>query len=193
MYYRHCVSKRTFDDIDRKMWQKLFNWAKRRPPNKSKSWVIHKYFSRVGRVRAVFKDKESSTKIFRLTEIPIKRFVKVKNGIRVYDKNPNTIEYWKKREYENAYHQIHSIKVRKLYERQKGKCLHCKETLTLQEIQDGETHVHHMKPVSLGGDNGYSNLRLIHTQCHRELHAKYSREEMSNLTDKRIDYIIEKI
>ena len=50
-----------------------------------------------------------------------------------------------------------------------------------------------MKPVSLGGDNGYSNLRLIHTQCHSELHAKYSREEMSNLTDKRIDYIIEKI
>jgi RNA-directed DNA polymerase len=189
MYYRHNVAKRTFENIDSEMWLKLYRWAKRRHPNKSKSWIINKYYSRVGRVKAVFRDKDSDTILFRLSGIPIKRFVKVKNGMRVYDRNPQTMEYWKKREYVNAYNQIHSVKMQNLYERQKGKCLYCREQITQEEIQTSETHIHHLKPVSHGGYNGYSNLRLLHSVCHKELHAKFSRETMSEFVDKKVDYI----
>ena len=189
MYYRHTISKHAFEVIDKEMWHKLYRWAKRRHPNKSKSWVMNRYFSRVGRVKSVFRDKDSDTIIFRLSGISIKRFVKVKNGIRVYDRDPETIAYWNKREYVNAYNQIHSVKVRKLYEHQRGKCLYCKEQISQKEIQDNEVHIHHIKPVSFSGNNGYSNLRLLHTECHKELHSIFTRQEMSELSDNKVDYI----
>lgn len=189
MFFRHCVAKRSFEIIDRELWHKLYRWAKRRHPNKSKSWVIKRYFSRVGKVKAVFRDKDNDTILFRLSGIPVKRFVKVKNGMRVFDKNPQTLEYWEKREYVNAYNQIHSVKVRKLYERQRGKCLYCKGQISQNDIQDNEVHIHHMKPVSLGGNNGYSNLRLLHTNCHKELHNVFTRHEMNKLSDEKVDYI----
>lgn len=189
MYYRHVVSKTTFHKIDYEIWWKLYRWSKRRHPNKSKSWVINKYYSKYGNKTTHFTDKESNSKIFCLKSIPIKRFVKITSGFRVYDKNPETIEYWKKREYTNAHNQIHSVKMRRLYERQKGICPYCKGQMTQRQIQKSELHVHHMKPRSLGGNEGYSNLRLLHNECHRELHAMFNRDEMSNLSDEKIDYL----
>ncbi|MYB65122.1 group II intron reverse transcriptase/maturase [Candidatus Poribacteria bacterium] len=189
MYYRHCVAKNTFQYIDREMWQKVYRWAKRRHSNKSKSWVINKYFSRVGKIRAMFRDKEKDTTLFRLSSIPIKRFVKVKNNIRVYNRDPETIEYWNKREYTNAYNQIFSVKMHRLYKQQKGICPHCKGQITQSQIQDTDVHIHHLKPVSFGGSNDYSNLRLLHTECHRELHRIFTSQVMSKLSDNNIDYI----
>lgn len=189
MYYRHVASKSTFSKVDYQLWWKAYRWAKRRHPNKSKSWIVNKYFS--GEEKSVyFTCKDSNLQLFRLMSIPIRRrFVKVKSNVRVYDKDPNTIEYWKKREYTNAYNQIHSIKMRKLYERQRGTCPYCKGQINQKQINKTELHVHHMQPRSLGGNEGYSNLRLLHNECHRELHAKFSRNEMSNLSKSRVDYI----
>ena len=187
MYYRHVVSNDTFSKVDYHIWWKTFRWAKRRHPNKSKSWIVNKYFSGQGK-SAYFTCKESDLQLFRLMSIPIRRFVKVKSNVRVYDNDPNTIEYWKKREYTNAYNQIHSVKMRKLYERQRGTCPYCKGQMTQKQINKTELHVHHMQPRSLGGNEGYSNLRLLHNECHRELHSKITRTEMCELSDKGIDY-----
>lgn len=189
MYYRHAVSKHTFSKVDNQMWHKLLKWAKRRHPNKPITWVIHKYYSRRGKRKAVFTDKESKMAIYLLLGITIKRLVKVKNGMRVYDRHPQTLEYWNKREYINAYNQIYSVKVRRLYNRQTGICPLCKGHITQRHIQKSEVHTHHMKPRSLGGNNDYSNLRLLHTECHRELHAKLSRQDMYNSMVKRKDYL----
>ena len=187
MYYRHVVSKDTFSKVDHQIWWETFRWAKRRHPNKSKSWIVNKYFS--GQEGSTyFTCKESNLKVFRLTSIPIERFVKVKSNVRVYDKDPNTIEYWKKREYINAYNQIHSVRMQELYERQRGTCPYCKGQMTQRQISKTELHVHHMKPRSLGGNQDYSNLRLLHNECHRELHAKITRTKMCELSDKGIDY-----
>lgn len=188
MYYRHVVSKSMFSKIDYQLWWKLFKWTKTRHPNKSKSWRVNKYFSG-DRKTIYFTCKETNLQLFNLKDIPIRRFVKVKSNVRVYDKDPNTIEYWEKRAYTNAYNQIHSVKMRKLYERQKGTCPHCKRQMTQRQINKTELHVHHMKPRSFNGNEGYSNLRLLHNECHRELHGKFSRKEMSILSNNGIDYI----
>ena len=45
MYYRFVVSKRTFSYIQSMLFSKLFRWAKRRHPRKSKEWIKNKYFT----------------------------------------------------------------------------------------------------------------------------------------------------
>ena len=172
MYYRHVVSKEVFNRIDYEIWWKLFHWSKRRHPNKSKSWIIQKYFSQIkGKSSKIFRDKETNSEICELSRIPIRRFIKVDNSKRVFDSNPDTQKYWQDREYINAYKQIDSVKMRRLYESQKGICPHCKGQMTLRQIQKSLLHTHHIKPRSKGGNNNYSNLQLIHAECHREIHA----------------------
>lgn len=172
MYYRHVIAARTFGRIDRELWFKLYKWALRRHPNKSKKWVIRKYFQNTSERKSHFVDRETKLQLPTLNKIPTKRFVKVNNDFRVYDRHPETIEYWRKREYLNAYDQIESIKRRKLFAKQKGKCPHCKGDIFQEDIQIRETHIHHVKPKSEGGNHSHSNLRLIHAECHREIHAK---------------------
>ena len=171
MYYRHVIAARTFGRIDRELWFKLYKWALRRHPNKSKKWVIRKYFQNTSERKSHFVDRETKLHLPTLNKIPTKKFVKVNNAFRVYDRNPETIEYWRKREYLNAYDQIESSKRRQLFAKQKGKCFYCKGTILQEDIQKQETHIHHVKPRFEGGNNNHSNLRLIHAECHREIHA----------------------
>ena len=163
---------RTFSRIDGKLWDKLYRWAKRRHPNKSNGWIMNRYFQRTSERKSHFVDRETNTKLPTLGKIPIKRFVKVNSKFRVYDRNPETLEYWNKREYLNAFNQIESVKRGRLFANQRGKCPHCKGTITQEDIQGQETHVHHVIPRSEGGTDSYSNLRLLHTECHREIHAQ---------------------
>ena len=172
MYYRHVSSKKVFTKVDRAIWQKLLRWAKRRHNDKSTKWVLKRYFHTNNGTKHQFMDKDWNNKIPSIARIPIKRFIKVNNDHRVYNNDPTTLEYWNKREYLNAYNQIESVKRSRLFPKQKGKCPHCKGIISQQDIQDSETHVHHVIPKSQGGTDSYSNLRLIHSECHREIHAR---------------------
>ena len=189
MYYRHSVAKETFAKVDSEIWRKLFFWSKRRHNSKSKGWIINKYFSRVNDFKLTFKDNESGKYLTRVVLIPIRRHVIVNRKYRVYDNSPETREYWQKREYTNAYDQIHSVKLRKLFKRQKGKCSYCKEFMSKEQIVNTELHAHHMLPRSLSGTESHSNLRLLHNECHKEIHAKLSREEMKELWETK-DYLL---
>ena len=172
MYYRHVSSKKVFTKVDKAIWQKLLRWAKRRHNNKSTKWVLDRYFHTNNGTKHQFMDKDWNNKIPSIARIPIKRFIKVNNDYRVYNNNPTNLAYWEKREYLNAYNQIESVKRSRLFSKQKSKCPHCKGIISQQNIQDSETHVHHVIPKSKGGTDSYSNLRLIHSECHREIHAK---------------------
>ena len=196
MYYRFVVSKQVFAKIDHLLWLKLYRWANRRHPNKNKGWVIRKYFSRVGNFSKAFRDKETNSYIYRISLLPIKRFVIVNSKHRVYDRTPETQEYWKRREFTNAFNQIPSIKVGRLYRKQKGICPFCNGSMADKQVNnansianDTSLHIHHILPRSMGGTDSHSNLRLLHVECHRELHATLSRSEMKSLTNKGIDYI----
>ncbi|MBI1929910.1 HNH endonuclease [Candidatus Poribacteria bacterium] len=105
-------------------------------------------------------------------------------------KDVNSIEYWEKREYLNARDSILGSGVlTKRFNKQTGKCAYCKQPFTTEEINNVELHRHHMKPRSEGGDEKLNNLRLIHTLCHQDLHAKITRKEMSEFIESGIDYL----
>ncbi len=106
-----------------------------------------------------------------MSTIPIKRFIKVRTGYRVYDASHDIIEYWEKREYMNAKDSIYGNgDYTLLFRKQKGKCAYCKTPITGEQIQNVEIHKHHLNPRSFGGDSLISNLRLLHANCHRFIH-----------------------
>ena len=173
MYYRHVISANTFHRNDGKLWQKLLRWGRRRHPKKNKQWVREKYFKKHhGTQSWYFTDNETGEQLPLMGKIATKRFIKVRNDIRVYGGDTETIEYWKKREYLNAYDQIDSVKRRNLFKWQKGTCPHCNGSITSEDILGQEVHIHHVIPKSEGGTDSYCNLQLTHMECHREIHGK---------------------
>jgi RNA-directed DNA polymerase len=57
---------------------------------------------------------------------------------------------------------------RYLWLEQDGKCLVCRQRLTLEE----GWHVHHLLWRSHGGDDQVANLVLLHPNCHRQVHRE---------------------
>lgn len=53
-----------------------------------------------------------------------------------------------------------------LYSGQMGKC-----AVTGRQLRKDEIHCHHIKPRFLGGDDSYSNLRIVHVDVHKLIHA----------------------
>ena len=47
-YHRHVVSKRTFGRVNHTIFSSLWQWARRRHPNKNPRWFKSKYFERRG-------------------------------------------------------------------------------------------------------------------------------------------------
>jgi RNA-directed DNA polymerase len=95
--FRHVVSKEVFAKIDHILVGQLKRWAFRRHCNKSKGWVVNKYFHSVNNRKWVFKDtfekKEFSLK--RLADIPITRHVKIRKDANPFD--PQWDAYFEKR------------------------------------------------------------------------------------------------
>jgi len=184
MYYRHVVSKDIFSKLDHDIWCNLYCWS-RKQSNKPTGQTVEKYFSRSKERRRVFK---TGKQISELSSIPIKRYIKINNDHRVYD--VKSIEYWEMREYMNAKDSILGAGVlSSLFGKQKGKCAYCKQPITKEEVNSVEFHKHHMKPRTEGGNEKLNNLRLVHTLCHRDLHAMWTRKEMSEYIDSGIDYL----
>jgi RNA-directed DNA polymerase len=83
-YYRHVVSKHTFQKVDDHIWRALWRWAKRRHPRKSQRWLYRRYFEG-GKYGATFdtesRDRRGKTirrRLERMPAIPIVRHVQVK-------------------------------------------------------------------------------------------------------------------
>ncbi len=53
-YYSTFVSKKTFQDLDNLIFQKLWGWAKRRHPNKNNRWICQKYWQTIGENKKEF-------------------------------------------------------------------------------------------------------------------------------------------
>ncbi len=98
-YYKHVVSKKTFCDLDHELWKMAWKWAKRRHPKKSRAWVKDKYFQRINGRDWRFMEKGSSTVLFLLGSIPIRRHVKIKAEVNPYD--PLWFDYLNKRSTRN--------------------------------------------------------------------------------------------
>ena len=47
-YHRYCSASRTFGRVDREIWRKLWQWSRRRHPDKNAAWVKARYFHLIG-------------------------------------------------------------------------------------------------------------------------------------------------
>lgn len=189
-YYRYVVSSEVFGNIDYILWQRTLHWAKRRHSQKSMAWIIEKYYTRQRKTRIRrFTDKKAKSTLRTMSKVfSKKRFVKVKNGMRVY--NADHAEYWNKREYLNTQKRLYAKQSRVLFEKQNGRCPYCKSQITEANVVNHETHVHHMLPRAFGGTERYSNLRLLHNDCHVDLHKRLSRKRMAEIVKEMcLDYI----
>ena len=170
MFYRYVNSKKTFNKIDHAMHEKSWQWAKRRHKEKRVDWIIDKYYSKRPNHKANYFGKDIS--LFRLSTIPItkERHTKVQNGRRVY--NRDDIGYWNEREEHRAKRQvIGDGRLSKLFKKQKGVCHYCNTPISAFDIENRLIHTHHLIPKAQGGSNSHSNLRLMHAECHREIHS----------------------
>ena len=78
-YYRYAVAKGTFCALDDHVWRITYRWAKRRHPNKTRHWVVNRYFG-VDRGHGwVLCD--GRLQLPRHNETRVSRFVKVKGKV----------------------------------------------------------------------------------------------------------------
>lgn len=102
-YHRHVCAKRTFNLIDHRIFQALWQWAKRRHPRKSAGWRKKKYFRSHDFKNWVFSAKTKRKNVtaiqldlFSASSVPIKRHIKIRAEATPYD--PNYTEYFEQRQ-----------------------------------------------------------------------------------------------
>ena len=94
-YHRTVSAKETFRHVDNEIWKSLWQWARRRHPNKRPAWIIKKYFKKVGNRHWEFaaEDTEKSypdgkplvISLCRAFDIPIRRHIKIKGEANPFD------------------------------------------------------------------------------------------------------------
>ncbi len=102
-YFRHVVSKDTFQYVDCQIFLMIWQWACRRHPNRSKEWIYNKYFlNPMLRPRGILRAKVSGTKgkkvvtLIRATTTLIRRHIKIKANANPFD--PAFKSYFKRRD-----------------------------------------------------------------------------------------------
>jgi len=174
-YHRHVVSKRTFGRVDHTIFFSLWQWARRRHPNKNPRWFKSKYFERRGdRDWSFFGescDDEGRPKkvwLFHAKSTPIKRHVKVKGEANPYD--PTYETYFEERE---GAHMLETFRgtrtLRYLWYEQRGLCTQCNTKIT----RVTGWRLHYCVPRVKGGSTGATNCVLLHPECHDRVHRQH--------------------
>jgi RNA-directed DNA polymerase len=154
-YYSGVASKETFSSEDYKMWSMLRAWSVRRRGRKQKGHAIRKYF-RMGRHgKWTFATADGMT-LWKHTDVEIKRHTLIQPDKSPYD---GDWVYWSTRRGSDI---ETPTRVAKLLKKQKGKCPHCGQYFTSNDLLE----VDHIKPHSQGGKDEYKNLQLLHAHCH---------------------------
>ena len=82
------------------------------------------------------------------------------------------------------------LRIKRIFDMQNGCCAYCNQLITYKELVEPQViQGHHLKPKTLGGSNRIENIKLLHGHCHSMVHKDYTREEMSKLVDKGVDYL----
>lgn len=163
-YFRTGVAKETFSALDKFMYYRAQRYMKRRHPKKSGRWRTQRYRGRsLGRQdQWVFQDKvrHATLRKFAWTKIVRHRLVRSTSS-----PDDRTLQdYWQQR---RAKPQVTGYRRRQLVQRQQGICPVCH-----QHLENGEgLHIHHVVPKKSGGKDDLANLRLVHQNCHLQIHS----------------------
>jgi RNA-directed DNA polymerase len=186
-YYRGVVSSRTFKSLDNYMWKLNYKWATHGHANKSRTWVVARYFGKFNKFRNdhwVFGDAASGAYLVKFAWTPIVRHTLVKGGASPDD--PALTEYWATRR-RRIKPPLDGYTLR-LLTKQDGRCPLCgAELLSVEQPPQSPLEwerwwlqvtrramvadylVHHGRPGSPDGHR----TRLVHTACRRGHHARH--------------------
>jgi RNA-directed DNA polymerase len=179
-YYRSAVSKEVFSAVDNHLWGHLYRWALRTHPNKSRHWVVDRYFGTFNPSRNdrwVFGDRDSGRYVRQFAWTKIVRH-KLVMGTASPD-DPALDRYWAYRR--RKAHSLLGGTTASLLLRQQGRCPACGMFLLHadhgpQSPQEWEqwtrTIARAMRKDALAvadpdGDDPTPH-RLIHTRCRRQ-------------------------
>lgn len=185
-YYRGVASSATFSSLDNYMWRLVYKWARRRHPGKSRHWVVARYFGKFHPDREskwVFGSRESGAFLPKFSWTEIIRHYVVKGAASPDD--PTLRDYWRDRRRKKAPPPMDKTSL-VLAARQRGICPLCRQTLIAGAEYEPDSprewinwfaaskkmlHKHHFTYRRDGGSDDRNNLRLVHSECHRQHHA----------------------
>jgi RNA-directed DNA polymerase len=180
-YYRTVVSSRAFAKLDKHTWTLTYKWAHYRHPNKSRHWVVTRYFGQFNRSRRdqwVFGDRDSGAYLLKSSWTKIVRHQLVPGAASPDD--PSLADYWAKRRQRSA-PPIDGVSLR-LLKTQHGRCPLCGGLLLLA---DREPHSsaeweqwltvtrRAVRKEAITAERGHGTpdepvaLRLVHAHCRR--------------------------
>jgi RNA-directed DNA polymerase len=178
MYHRYAASKRTFTHVDHRIFQMLWQWCRRRHPNKNRKWIKKKYFRQEGHRHWVFtgimldqKGQGWPIQLMAAASVKILRYVKIRSAVNPYD--PEWELYLEARwGWQLAQTQKGRSRIEFLRKVQEGRCLVCGQPL---RIAEEDCHIHHRIWRTQGGQDTADNLELLHANCHRQIHVQEGR------------------
>ena len=92
MYHRYASSQRTFTNVDRRIFQMVWRWCRRRHPKKGRGWIRTTYFRSDGHRHWVFtgtlRDQKGQGRPIQLmaaAKVRIIRYVKIRSDVNPYD------------------------------------------------------------------------------------------------------------
>lgn len=153
-YFATVCSKDTFAKAAHLTFCKLWRWAKRRHPHKSRRWVAQRYWRRnQGHWNFAPAD---GPRLLRHDRRPIRRHIKVQHTRSPFD---GDWAYWGAR---LGRHPELSRREAILLKWQKGLCAWCGLAFHPEDLLE----VDHIIPRDAGGKDGYLNWQLLHHHCH---------------------------
>lgn len=171
-YHRHAVSSVTFSKLDFLIWKLLWQWAKRRHRDKGRKWIKQRYWRTQGTRTWTFAtdvsngDSVRTVSLVYATDTGIRRHVKVQAEVNPY--SPQWENYLAERHVLQGVNSLNGrARLVRLWQSQDGLCPKCGEPIT----RETGWAVHHAHRRADGGSNQFSNLRMLHPNCHRKLHA----------------------
>jgi RNA-directed DNA polymerase len=182
-YYRSVVSKEVFATVDDHLWRLAYRWALRAHPNKSKGWVVARYFGQFNASRGdrwVFGDRDSGAYMPRFVWTKIVRHQLVRGTSSPDD--PTLVQYWAQRRGRNPPAILGRFTL-SLLRVQGGLCPLCGQLLLHaeqppQSPQEWELWLRatrkaiakqHIAGHGRLGAAGEDKLRLVHAHCRRRL------------------------
>jgi RNA-directed DNA polymerase len=177
-YYRGAVSSEAFAGLDHHMWKLAYKWACFRHSDKSRHWVITRYFGMFNKTRRdkwVFGERRTGAYLHRFAWTSIVRHQMVKGAASPDD--PALADYWTRRRRKAPPPPIGRASLR-LLGAQDGRCPLCGDWLLPaddppQTPREWEHWLAVARKTTMTvamrghGASDETKPRLIHAHCHR--------------------------
>jgi RNA-directed DNA polymerase len=170
-YHKGVVAKAAFSKLDSLIYWRLMRWGRRRHPRHSGKWVWAHYWRQIGKRRIFAGDGHNregeaiQQLLYRLASTKIDRHIKIEGAYNPFD--PTWESKWEKLLRLRMSQDIWERQRFKLWLEQGGRCALCEQQLDSAAAIDD----HHIVYRMHGGSNALANRVLLHTVCHRRVHA----------------------